>query len=77
MWTYFLRNPISYDLRKGNEVLLPPTRLVRYGINSLLFQGSLLWSNLPSSVKDSETLNEFKFRLKIRGKVHCPCNLCH
>ena len=42
MWTYFLKSPISYDLRKGDKVLLPPARSARYGINSRLFRGSLL-----------------------------------
>ena len=76
MWPYFRNNPIPYDLRKGSKVFLPPTRSPRYGINSLLFQGSLLWNNLPSSVKNSETLNDFKLKLKNVGKIHCTCNVC-
>ena len=56
---------------------LPFAKSARYGINSVLFRGSLLWNNLPSSDKTSETLKKFKFRLKIRGKIHCTCNVCH
>ena len=41
VWTYILKNPISYDLRKGDKVFLP-AKLARYGITSLLFRGSLL-----------------------------------
>ena len=26
MWTYFLKNPISHDLRKVDKVFLPPAR---------------------------------------------------
>ena len=44
MWTYFLKNRISYDLRKDDKVFLPTAKFARYGINSLLFRGSLLWS---------------------------------
>ena len=33
----FMTNPISYDLRKGDEVFLNPARSVRYRINLLLF----------------------------------------
>ena len=51
MWTYFLKNPISHDLRKVDKVLLPPARLARSGINSLLLRGSLRWSSLSTSVK--------------------------
>ena len=36
-----------------------------FGINSLRFRGSLLWNNLPVSVKNCHSLNEFKLELKI------------
>ena len=47
MWTYFNFSTLSYELRKRNKVNLPETRTCRYGINSLLFRGDLLWNNLP------------------------------
>ena len=51
MWTYFLKYAITYDIRrKGDEVFLPPAKSARYGINLLLFRGSVLWDNFPSSV---------------------------
>ena len=70
MWTYFLKNSISYNLRKGDKVFLPPARSARYRISSVLFTGSLLWNKLPSSVKNGETLNEFKYRLKSGRKIY-------
>lgn len=64
MWTYFQKNPISYDLRKNEKLFLSTTRSARYETNSPLFRDSLFWKNFPSLVKNSETLNQFKFRLK-------------
>ena len=61
MWIYSLKNPISYDLEKGDKVFLPP--------DLFLFRGTLLWNNLPSSVENSETLNQFNFKLKAQGKL--------
>ena len=64
MWKFFSRNPAQYNLRKGDIVCLPPTRSSCYGSNSLAFRGSLLWISLPSNVKQSHDLEEFKLQLK-------------
>lgn len=29
MWIYFLKNLVSYDLKKGDKVFLPPARSAR------------------------------------------------
>ena len=54
-----MTNPISYDLRKDDEVFLNPARSVRYGINLLLFQGSLLWNT--AWYKDNNFLRQIQF----------------
>ena len=64
MWNFFERNHIPYNLRRGDLLLLPPAKSTRYGVNSLNFRGSLLWNNLPPHVKESQTLEEFKNRIK-------------
>ena len=51
MWSYFNKNPIPYDLRKGIKVFLPPVKSFRFGLNSIHFRGRVLWNNLPSSIK--------------------------
>ena len=42
MWSYFNENTIPYNLRNGNRLLLPHTKSVKLGINSMIFRGSLL-----------------------------------
>ena len=76
MWSYFNENPIPYDLRKGIKVFLPPVKPFRFGLNSIHFTGSILWNNLPSSIKNSLTINEFKVKLKNLGNIHCTCGVC-
>ena len=56
VWNFFERNHIPYNLRRGELLCLPPAKCIRYGINSLAFRGSLLCKNLPSQVKESQTL---------------------
>ena len=60
MRSYFEEKPIPYNLRDGNKLVLPKTKSSRFGINSLQFRRSLLWNNLPVSLKKCQSLNEFK-----------------
>ena len=76
MWNFFERNHIPYNLRRGDLLLLPPAKSTRYGVNSLAFRGSLLWNNLPPQVKESQTLEEFKNRIKNLRSIHCTCTVC-
>ena len=73
MWNFFERNHILYNLRRGDLLLLPPAKSTRYGVNSLAFRASLLWNNLPHQVKESQTLEEFKNRIKNLRSIHCTC----
>ena len=76
MWEFFNKNPVQYNLRKGDIVYLPHARSSCYGINSLAFRGSLLRNSLPINVKQSHDLKEFKLKLKNLGNIHCTCVVC-
>ena len=76
MWSYFNENPLPYDLRKEIKVFLPPVQSFRFGLNSIHFRGSILWNNLPSSMENGQTINEFKVKLKNLGNIHCTCSVC-
>ena len=76
MWEFFNKNPVEYNLREGDIVYLPPARFSCYGINTLAFRGSLLWNSLPSNVKQSHNLEEFKLKLRNLGNIHCACVSC-
>ena len=60
IWPFFKNKPILYNLRNGNISILLPARSSHYGLNSVQFRGSLLWNNLPISVKESVSVKEFK-----------------
>ena len=76
MWNFFERNHTPYNLRRGDLLLLPPAKSIRYGVNSLAFRGSLLWNNLPPQVKESQSLEEFKNRIKNLRFIRCTCTVC-
>ena len=52
-------------LQIGNFLKIPSTRSKRYGTNSILFQACLVWNKLPLSVKQSQSLIEFKSKIKV------------
>ena len=46
-------------------------------INSVIaVRGSLLWDSLPSDVKQSHNLEQFKLKLKNLEDIHCTCAVC-
>lgn len=77
MWDLFVKNKSRYNLRSGNTLVLPPTNTVRHGSNSLLFKSSLLWNSLSVELKTSNSLSEFKSKIKSKwfGK-NCTCLIC-
>ena len=76
MRSYFEEKPMPYNLRDGSKLVLPKTKPSRFGINSLRFSGSLLWNNLPVSVKNCQSLNVFKLELKNLRNIHFTCLVC-
>ena len=76
MWPFFKNKSIPYNLRNGNICILPPTQSSHYVINSVQFRGSLLWNNLPISVKESVSVKEFKEKLNHLQNIHCSCVAC-
>ena len=53
MWSYCNENAIPYNLRKGTKAFLPLVKSFRLGLNS-------------SSIKNIQTINEFKGKLNQR-----------
>ena len=76
MWPFFKLKPIKYDLRKGDVLNLPSAKSMTYGVNSLIFRGSLLWNTLPKSLKTSCSLLEFKRKIRCFGNIQCTCTIC-
>ena len=47
-----------------------------YSINTISFRGPQIWQNLPQVIKNSDSLNLFKFNVKKYGTLMCHCKLC-
>ena len=76
MCSFFTHKEIPYNLRKGQVLSLPPARSTYYGTNSVHFRGSLIWNNLPSYIKSSRSVCEFKNNIKNFRNIDCSCLIC-
>ena len=70
-----LRNN-SYNLRYNNEFLQPKVKTVSYGMETIRVRGPQLWQTLPSHIKSSTSLKDFKRKIRIWNTSDCHCRLC-
>ena len=71
-----VRTPISYNLRQYSEFSIPHVNSVLNGTESISFIGPKIWDMIPSSIKEKESINEFKTAIKTWQPDICPCRLC-
>ena len=51
-------------------------RTVHYGTETISYIGPKLWQMIPSDIRDSKTLQEFKRKIKKWKPDKCLCRLC-
>ena len=61
---------------KGPILNVPRTQSIYCGSNTVHFRGSLVWNNLPAEIKSSNSVFEFKTKVKNLGNVDCGCLIC-
>ena len=76
LWDLFERRPTNYNLRIKDFVQLLSTKTVKYGLNSLRFRGSMLWSTLPDMIKSATNDRQFRNRIKDWMGSLCCCLIC-
>ena len=76
MKPYFKIKEMPYDLKNGNALKLLSANSKYYRINSVLFRTCLLWNRLPLFLKQSQSLLEFKSKMKTLRDIVCTCTIC-
>ena len=66
----------SYSLCSKSKFVVPCARTVHNGQNSIQYYGPLIWNMIPGYIKDSETLDIFKGKIRKWKPINCPCRLC-
>ena len=65
-----------YNLRNNKTWTTHNVRTVHNGTETPCFRGPKIWEILPSSIKNAQSLNEFKTKVKTWKPEGCSCRLC-
>ena len=71
----FVQKDVPYHLRSCRNVFAPKPKTTGYGIESACFLGSRIWHAMPSSIKESQTVSNFRRRIQSYD-FDCSCRLC-
>ena len=66
----------NYDLHGNSSLEKRRVKSVRYDTDSISFLAPKIWKILPNKIKDPETLQIFKTKIKKWVPLECPCRLC-
>ena len=77
MQNIFHSKEVIYELRISNLLHLPRVKSVLHGTSYFAFRGSLLWNQLPDTLKTAPSLTTFKKAL-VTYKIQriCKCSTC-
>ena len=64
MWDLFQIKTSKYNLRAVNTLKLETPKTNKYGLNSIVFRGSLLWNYIPKELKKFLSLSEYKSKVR-------------
>ena len=65
-----------YNLRNNPEFKTENIRTTHYGSETLKFRGPKTWELVPTCIKDSNSLNEFKRKIRVWKPIGCMCRMC-
>ena len=76
MTQVFVAKDVSYTFRENNSLALPKAKVTLYGIDTIRFIGKKLWQTLPIEIKESQSLETFKQKIKLNRNFNRSCRLC-
>ena len=67
---------VLYNLMNQSKCRRSIPRTERYSIETRSSIGPKLWDKVPTEIKNSKSLEEFKARIKSWVPKNCPCKIC-
>ena len=64
------------NLRDDIRAIQPKVRTIRYGLQSLHYEGAKIWNNMPIDIKRSTSYAHFKHLIKLWSGPSCKCGAC-
>ena len=65
-----------YNLRSESDFRLSNIKTVHYGSDTISYMGPKIWNMIPSYIKNSANLLEFKTKIKLWLPKGCECRIC-
>ena len=66
----------THNLRKKNTWVVPSVKTNTYGKETIRYRGPKTWELLPTDIKNANSLQEFKLKIKKWKPEGCTCRLC-
>ena len=66
----------SYNLRNNPSFKTGNVHTTYNGTETLRYRGPITWDLLPSDIKESSGLDEFKRKIKLWKPRGCTCRMC-
>ena len=76
MKNIFTEHKKLYNLRNNPEFKTSYVHTVFNGTETITFRGPKTWALVPSHIKNSKSVSEFKDKIKYWEPVGCECRLC-
>ena len=64
------------NLRSQTDIRHPLITTELYGKNSIRYYGPQIWNIIPLKIRNIDSLENFKLKIKKWKPVNCPCRLC-
>ena len=66
----------TYNLRNDTKLRTFNVKTVKCGTETIRFRGPKIWELVPEAIKFSQSLEEFKIKIKQWKPIGCTCKLC-
>ena len=76
MKNIFPDRDIPYNLRNPNPFQSSNISTAFNGSETISFRGPKTWALLPTKIQESESLDEFKAKIKLWEPKGCTCRIC-
>ena len=67
---------LTYNLRKGDILVMRDVKTKNYGTDSISYLEHKIWKLIPEVIRNSKSLNIFKYKIGSWVPEKCPCHLC-
>ena len=71
-----VRQQSQHNMRNYSYFAMPRAKLVNHGLDSFSYINSKLWDSIPSLMKETDSIHEFKHVVKTWKPNLCSCRIC-